>query len=517
MEKQKTLRKSIWALPNACFLLIAAVSLSNTAQGMNATFFKRDFLAGTAVALAIQFLLLWLNQMLPKMIFRKSKGTQIFIFSVYIFVALWSIGFSFIYVCNGAYDTVYMRDDQDQLADTYRKEKFQLEQRANLDFTEKLQEATSLIGQLQAMAADIDSATSATAVQSAIPDFQKLKTYFSGNAEMTAVIQKCENATGSKVLGNPDELEAKVRAALTNAANEKAALQADHNALQSQIDIYNNRISDISVKMYPLSAKSKAFKSLESQLNLEIENRDTLAEEQADKKTEIVNKDAEIAALNSLNSYISAMSNMAGSKLSLNFSEILALLGSTDPDPNKANGLLDGICNDLMAAMQEDGKNLTYTEILEGNLKLQAVFRELSQIRAVQVYCSNESTNGTDICHTTEQWVSMFPTAKEKELWRNAWNEEIIALKTNIYMLPSSSDQNVINTYEKISVMQRNILTELGGLERAIYYLFGPHPTLAWICLLLAIVLDTLPMLFMMIKKLIIPVPQPVPQVIMAQ
>jgi len=513
VENQRMKKKNIWSVPIACCGLIAIVSFFTTGQGMSDTFFQSSFIAAIAVSSVIQLLLAWLNQMLPKLTYKKNIRTRLFIWAVYVFVGMWSIGFSFVYLCNHAYDTIYMRDDQDLLTDTYRKEKIDLEQLASMDFTEKLQEVTNLIGELQALAGVIDISTN-EAVQDVVPDFQKLKEYFRENAQMITVIQKCENASEGKILGDSTKIEEIVTAALANAVAEREIIQKEYNDLELQISNCNTRIHDISLDIYPLATKSKAFKSLEAEKDLEIKRRETLLIEQSAKQLDINKKDDEVKEINALKNYIWVKANTAESILSSKFAQILAELGSTSPNVNNANVLADEICTELISTMQEDGGNLKYTEILEGNLKLQELFRELNQIRSVQIYCS-ESASDTDICRTTEQWVGLFPTSEEKEQWRNSWNDEFVVLKSNIYKLPSASNPDVMKTYEKLSDMQRNILTELNQVERAVYYLTSSHRILALISLLLAILLDTIPVLFMIIKQKSSKIePQPVPQAI---
>lgn len=393
------------------------------------------------------------------------------------------------------------------------KKKIDLEQLASMDFTEKLQEVTNLIGELQALAGVIDISTN-EAVQDVVPDFQKLKEYFRENAQMITVIQKCENASEGKILGDSTKIEEIVTAALANAVAEREIIQKEYNDLELQISNCNTRIHDISLDIYPLATKSKAFKSLEAEKDLEIKRRETLLIEQSAKQLDINKKDDEVKEINALKNYIWVKANTAESILSSKFAQILAELGSTSPNVNNANVLADEICTELISTMQEDGGNLKYTEILEGNLKLQELFRELNQIRSVQIYCS-ESASDTDICRTTEQWVGLFPTSEEKEQWRNSWNDEFVVLKSNIYKLPSASNPDVMKTYEKLSDMQRNILTELNQVERAVYYLTSSHRILALISLLLAILLDTIPVLFMIIKQKSSKIePQPVPQAI---
>ena len=71
MENQRMKKKNIWSVPIACCGLIAIVSFFTTGQGMSDTFFQSSFIAAIAVSSVIQLLLAWLNQMLPKLTYKK--------------------------------------------------------------------------------------------------------------------------------------------------------------------------------------------------------------------------------------------------------------------------------------------------------------------------------------------------------------------------------------------------------------------------------------------------------------
>lgn len=71
------------------------------------------------------------------------------------------------------------------------------------------------------------------------------------------------------------------------------------------------------------------------------------------------------------------------------------------------------------------------------------------------------------------------------------------------YRRETTADQEVTDTYNYISWIQRSLLTELNGIERARYYLFSAHAELAWYSLILALFLDSVPILLMIIKVLI--------------
>ena len=77
-------KKNIWSVPIACCGLIAIVSFFTTGQGMSDTFFQSSFIAAIAVSSVIQLLLAWLNQMLPKLTYKKNIRTRLFIWAVYV-------------------------------------------------------------------------------------------------------------------------------------------------------------------------------------------------------------------------------------------------------------------------------------------------------------------------------------------------------------------------------------------------------------------------------------------------
>lgn len=487
--------KKLWKLFNICTLILAIISFYTTSQGLNTYFFNGNVLCGTLVSFAIQGVLLGLNLKLPKYISSKSRFSRNSIIATYAFSLLWSTGFSYIYVSNQAYAPVFMKDGQTKLVNAYMQAKNDLKKRSQHDFTNVLRTVFAEIGNLQQSASLIDRPTD-HALAEAMPDFTAMRTYFYDHAGMIAVINKLETLSTGKPMGSISQLEETMTSATKDLLEEKTQLEQQIADKENKLRASSDKILSLSGDKYSFRSNSTADAKYDKEILYEESARAALELELQALNNQLNEKTEMIKQLDTLKNYASAKASSTSSMLTANFSNILAELGSTEPDIEAVNTYADQIFTSLAAAMQTDGNNDQYSQVLNNYLLLQTTLSELQNIRTIQVYLNKKDT----IIHDTDSLVSSTPSENELQAWRDTWNSVISQIKQDYYLLPSAADstedgKEINNICQSFSTLQRNLLMDLNGIEKAFQYLFGDYPKLAWFSLVLSLYLDVSPIL----------------------
>lgn len=496
----KKLKESIWKAPQFCVAIFVIISAYTTGQGMTETFFDGNFICGAGISVGIQLLLVWLGWRVPKLFSMGGHAARIFLVLTYTLTIMWSTGFSFVYVCNHIYSSFYMRDDQNLLADTYRKNMADLERWAEKDFNQYLDAVIEGIGSLQEKAGDIDNGAREMENET-IPDYPLLREYFADYAEVRDMISQCEDISDGKSIGNLDKMRKVIGDAHDEITDANASVQNEIEQKEEAVRSAAAMIVDYSQKKYGYKAGTTADGELNVLIETEKARKEQLEAEVAVLKEKKEKGARVFKAVEAWSSYVSSKENSVEGVLTAKFAQILAELGSTSPQMDQVNSLSDEIYAELTTALQTDGSNTAYSELLKDYLSLKESLKTLENIRAVQSFCYEEDRAA--ITGSTELLVSPSPSAEVSEAWMELWNAKFIEIKSNYYRLASSSEQEVVQACEHISWLQRSLLTDLNGIERAIYYLFSAHAQLAWFSFLLALFLDLVPILLMIIKVLL--------------
>lgn len=500
MEKVNRIKvkDSIWKAPQFSVMIFVIISAYTTGKGMTDTFFNGNFICGIGISVGIQLLLVWLGWKVPKLFSLGGYAAKAFLVVTYMLTIMWSTGFSFVYVCNHVYSSFYMRDDQSLLDDAYRKSMIDLKQLSENTFDQYLDTIIEKVGSLQKKAGSID-AVSGTG--EGIPDYALLKAYYIKDAEVLGVINKCELISTGQSIGNPDNMHRIIQKAAESLDDANKELDEEINELNSTVKGLKTSIIDFSSQKYNYKTDTTADNEYASL----IEEQKVTKEEKEDTLKKKENEQTEIKkvtdAVKTLDSYLSSKENNLEGILTTKFARVLAELGSTTPQMDKVNNLTDEIYAELTTALQADGDNRIYSYLLKDYLSLKESLKTLENIRNIQIFCYEEDPAA--ITGKTETLVSSSPSEENKKLWMDLWDSKFVEIKSNYYRLPSAAEQKVAATYNYISWLQRSLLTDLNGIERAGYYLFSAHAQLAWCSLILALFLDLVPILLMIIKVLI--------------
>lgn len=502
MEKvnRKTVKVNIWKAPQFCVAIFVIISAYTTGKGMTDTFFDGNFICGIGISIGIQLLLVWLGWKVPKLFSMGGYQARIFLVVTYTLTIMWSTGFSFVYVCNHVYSSFYMRDDQSLLVDTYRKSMVDLERRSENDFNLYLDIVIEKVGRLQEKARSIDNAAQSKPNEG-MPDYSLLKTYYIDNAEILGVINKCESISAGQSIGNSDKMHEIIQEAIESLNTKNTELKEEIKELKSDINELEDSITDLAVKKHNYKTGTTAddeYDLLIAEKKSDKEDKKDVLKSKGDEQVEI-NK--VINAIKAADSYLASKENGVEGILVTKFAQVLAELGSTSPRMDRVNNLTDEIYAELTIALQSDGDNRVYSDLLKDYLSLKESLKTLENIRNVQTFCYEEDR--ATITGKSEVIVNSAPSEEEKKTWIDLWNNKFVEIKSNYYRLPSAAEQEVTDTYNYISWLQRSLLTDLNGIERASYYLFSAHAQLAWCSLILALFLDLIPILLMIIKVLI--------------
>lgn len=502
MEQKKRIRlkDGMWKAPQFCVAIFVIISAYTTGQGMTDTFFDGNFICGIGIAVGIQLLLVWMGWRVPKLFSMGGGAARIFLVITYTLTIMWSTGFSFVYVCNHIYSSFYMRDDQSLLADTYRKYMVDLERRAEGDFGRSLDTVIEGIGNLQEKAGRIDHEAQG-GTEEVAPDYELLKRYYTDHAQVREAISKCENISAGKSIGNADKIREAIGNAMDGLTDEDSSIREEIVKKEEAVLSADALIVDYSQKKYMYKAGTTADGELDALINMEKRKKERLETEIEELRAEREEKERVMKAVRTLDSYVASKENSVEGVLTTKFAQILAELGSTSPEMEQINRLSDEIYAELTEALQTDGGNTAYSELLKDYLSLKESLKTLENIRAVQNFCHAEDRAA--VTGSTEVLVSASPSRETKAKWMDLWNARFVEIKSNYYRLPSSADQEVVQAYDHISWLQRSLLTDLNGIERAIYYLFSAHAQLAWFSLILALFLDLVPILLMIIRVLV--------------
>lgn len=500
---QTTRTQNKWKIPQISWGIFAIISAITTSLGMCETFFDGDMLTGFAVAIGIQLLLIWMNKKITDLFFNTSaKALRALLILVYAVTVFWSTGFSFVYISNHVYSSVYMRDDQDLLIDSYQKSMINLNSYAEKDFNQYLDSIINEISSLQVIVEN-ESNKVQTNISNEVPtlkvNFELLEEAFEKDYEMLQILTQCKGWGNGNPVGSTENLIIIIEDRLNQYNIEKSNLQADIKSLDSEIAAINNNITGYSEAKHHFKNGTTADYEY-GQLIDEEQNKKSDLENQKTNLEEALNSvNMIIIEINALKSYVSFQNNSIDNMISNNFAQILTLLGQTTPDIEKANYLADEIYERLSEELQKAGDNSLYAEKLKAYLLLKQHLNQLQDIIRVQQFCQEE--NMQNVIASTEKLVTSYPSLEAKTQWKNLWNDAYTDIKSYYFQLPSANQREIQNICNNISLLQRNILTELNGIERSKYYLTCPHSFLAWLSLCLSLFLDTSPIIFMAVRK----------------
>lgn len=490
--KEKNKVREHWEIPQLSFAVFAIISAFTTAQGMSETFFDGSSMIGFAVAIGIQLLLVWLNKETPQLVSNRNWKHCLLVGILYMITILWSTGFSFVYVCNHVYSAVYMRDDQAYLTELYQDSVEDIKRLSEKDMEKTLSEISRLISTMKAesiknMEEDSGEVTLSVA---------NLKLYFVNNYAVMNVIEKC-NESSNRLGDVENDLKILADAILELEACEKEK-HDEIEAIGAEIKTLEKENELLAKEQYDYKAETGIDKELKEQIERrrkEIERKQSEITEREQGLDEFKRVKDELKAMES---YLTSRTTDLDSVLSNNLNEILKLLGQTNKDDiNKAYEHADEMYSELCdLAIGEDAES-AYETLLSNYFNLKSNLKVLENIFDVKNDCALEDYS---VFQETEQYVSIYPTENEKRSWMETWNTGMRKIKSNFYKLPSIESGEEESNYEEILNAQRDVLMEINGIERAIYYLCGRENTLAWLSLFLAFYLDASAVIFMFIR-----------------
>lgn len=487
-----------WKVPRISWGIFAIISAITTSLGMCETFFDGNYLAGVFSAIAIQLLLIWMNKKIPKMYSELSaKILRRLLIAMYMVTVLWSTGFSFVYISNHVYSSVFMRDDQELLTKAYQNHIASLKELAEEDFTQALDTVIGEISQLQSGFAE-DGRTEAAKTMK-FPDFDVLEQWFAQDAEMLQIIGKGRELEQGKTVGGTENLLAVMADKISGMEQEKQDIEARRNKVQGEINDAKDNILNWSMEKYRIRAGTTQDEELGKLIDEENGKLKTLNAQNRQLKMEFDKLDNILPEIRHLESCVLVYSQSLEGTLSSKFSQILVLLGEEEPDIEKAEQLADEIYAALSIKLEEGGDNTIYAEKMRGYLKLKQHLNELKDIRTAQEYCMDATERKTIL--NTESMVCSYPSEEVKNQWRHMWNQEYMNMKASLLLLPSAKEKTVQKMNKSILWMQRSILTDLNNIERAVYYLTCPHSFLAWLAFLLSLFMDASPIIFMAVRR----------------
>lgn len=487
-----------WKVPKVSWGIFTIVSAVTTSLGMSETFFDGDSFTGFAVALGIQLLLLWMNKKIARMYSKiQKRHIRCLLIGVYSVTVFWSTGFSFVYISNHVYSSVFMRDDQAQLEQVYQKNMIVLRNTAEKDFSYVMEEIVAEVNELQSSFNLSAEVLNDASLQNC--DFSALEKYFENDMEMLQNISQVNKLASGEPVGNADKIMMDLEEYGRSVGGEADRIKADIKGIENDIEFVKKNIMNYSEKKYYVRSGTTADNTYQKLIDEEEQRKTGLEQKQKEKEILLKEQETILREIKTLKSYISVYEGSLENTVSSNFAQILALLVQKDPDIESAHRQADNIFAALSEKMQEQGDNTVYTNQMQKFLKFKQHLGELSDIRRVQEYFSDSSRSIK--IKDIEKMVCSYPSVEVKENWRNLWNQVYIELKANFLLLPSSEEKNIQKAVSTISWFQRSLLTDLNGIERAVYYLICPHSLLAWLSLLLALFLDTCPIVFMVVQS----------------
>ncbi len=487
-----------WKTPRISWGIFAIISAITTSLGMCETFFDGNYLAGVFIAIAIQLLLIWMNKKIAKMYSElSSKMLRRLLIAAYTVTILWSTGFSFVYISNHVYSSVFMRDDQELLTKAYQNHIASLKELAEEDFTQTLDRVIGEISQLQSGFSE-GSGTEAVETME-FPDFDALERWFAQDAEMLQIIYKGKELEQGNPVGGTENLLAIMANKINGMEQEKQDIEIRKNKVEGEITDAKNNILDWSMEKYRIRSGTTQDKELGKLIAEENNKLKTLNTQSRQLKAEFDDLDNILPEVRHLESCILVYSQSLEGTISSKFAQILVLLGDKEPDVEKAEQLADEIYAALSTKLEEGGDNAIYAEKMREYLKLKQHLNELRDIRAAQEYCMDAAERKTIL--NTESMVCSYPSEEMKNQWRHIWNQEYMNMKASLLLLPSAKERTVQKINKSILWMQRSLLTDLNNIERAVYYLTCPHSFLAWLAFLLALFMDASPIIFMAVRR----------------
>ena len=117
---------------------------------------------------------------------------------VYAVTVFWSAGFSYVYISDHVYRSVFMRDDQDRLVGSYQRNMVVLKDLAESDFYDMLEMVTEDVADLQA---DMTN-TVTIQIENVHEDIEALRKAFVQNAEMLQIIDEAKRRWKEKAISS---------------------------------------------------------------------------------------------------------------------------------------------------------------------------------------------------------------------------------------------------------------------------------------------------------------------------
>lgn len=495
IEKKKDYE---WKVPRTSWGIFAIISAITTSLGMCETFFDGNYLVGIFIGIAIQILLIWMNKKIAKMYSELStKMLRRLLIAMYMATVLWSAGFSFVYISNHVYSSVFMRDDQELLTEAYQNHIASLKKLAEEDFTQVLDMMIGEISQLQSGFTE-DSETETTETME-FPDFDVLEQWFAQDAKMLQIICKGRDLEQGKPVGDTENLLVVMANKISEMEREKQDIEVKRNKVEGEINDAKENILNWSIEKYRIRAGTTQDKELGKLIAEENNKLKTLNTQNSQLRAEFDGLDNILPEVRHLESCILVYSQSLEGTISSKFAQILVFLGNEEPDIEGAERLANEIYAALSIRLEEGGDNTICAEKMREYLKLKQHLNELRDIRTVQKYCMDTAERKTIL--NTESMVCSYPSEEVKNQWRQMWNQEYMNMKASLLLLPSAKEKVVQKINKSILWMQRSLLTDLNNIERAVYYLTCPHSFLAWLAFLLSLFLDASPIIFMAVRR----------------
>lgn len=487
-----------WDVPRISWGIFAVLSFITTALGMSETFFDGDWLGGLSISFGIQLLLLWMNRKMTMLFVQvRQKVLKMLIVLVYAVTVFWSAGFSYVYISDHVYRSVFMRDDQDKLVESYQRGMVTLKDLAERDLYDMLRMITEDVAELQVGT----TSTETIQMENGAEAIEALKKAFVQDVEMLQIIDGAKKAMeGESFILTEDRMEMLEDTITEDNAEVKDKDREIREKEEKYIE-WDEKAEQAAKERYKYKKGTAMDQFLEERVAAYTAEADKcradigILEEERKKIKEI------IGDLEALQSYLSLLKESTDVVIASSFIEILTLLGQKDlgaEEMSEAERLADEVFRVLSERSGKEKDNAVYAEKMKVYMKLKEHLAKLRDIRLVQEHCKDAQQGA--VLADTEAMVASYPSKEVVGEWRARWNTVYGGMKSDLYQLPSAARPEVIETCDQIARLQRSLLTELNGVERGIYYLTCPHPLLAWLAFLLALFLDSSSIIFMLVK-----------------
>lgn len=487
-ETKTGLSKKIWYPFAWGTLFFSIVSFIGTAEGMSKSVFPNRLLSAYLLSFGLQLFVLTFNLHLPKMIkdhkMRQSKPLLL----VYSMTVLCSVFFSFTHISRMVYSGTQMQDAQLELRRAYYNTKTQIEKMAEEIHDQRFSELTDIILTVQGELSQKEDYKGTI-------DFEQMKSQFKDDQMIVSIIDDLGQGSSlnvAKLAKSKEMLENKN----TSLKDALALLENDINEEAENIEALNKKIDTLIKERYGVSLGSVAHETYTEEIE-HLKEKRTQAEDLKLKKE--AEKDAmrtKGTAIETLLSYMNILENQSAGQVSAGFSNMITALSNFSPDIDCIQQEMNGIFHQMADTIGTDrGDEDSYQRMMGQMTAINTDVSILKKVSDARQWCLYRDAE----IERLEMLVDSAATAADLEIWTTSWNQliseaQIYLAEVGVYS-QSRSPQYIEALSEELSRLKRVHLMEINQIEKAIRRLAGSNSILAWFSVLLALYLDTVPVL----------------------